>query len=282
MQDTQTFFIVSSGRSGTHALAEALELYESVDMHHEYQIAYTQPLAFKYYMRLINFDSVVETLQGTYGSAVALSDKPLWGDSSNKASWLIRPLLKVFPNAKFIWLVRDGRKVVSSFYHKLANECYDDKSVKIIRSWLELPEASTQPPPEKKYWWPLPPCYYYGELPERFRLICWHWNEINRFVGEQLYWVDLDHQHFVRLEDLVSKRTELENLLDFLDLPWCDDVWDMLQIPGNVGVPEDFSLSPEQLETFRNECQSMMERFMYDGSEYTMTYEHQPQNWKAT
>ncbi len=282
MQDTQTFFIVSSGRSGTHALAKALGMYEAIDMHHEYQISYIQPLAFEYYHRLVDFDSAVETLQGTYGSAVALSDKSLWGDSSNKASWLIRPLLKVFPKAKFIWVVRDGRKVVSSYFHKLSEECYDDKSVKIMRNWLENPNDNVQPPPEKKYWWPLRPSCYHEEPLERFRLISWYWSEVNRVIGEDLRWVELDNVHFVRLEDLVSKRIELESLLDFLDLPWRDDVRDMLQVPDNVGVPKNFSLSPEHLETFRNECQSMMERFMYSGSEYTMTYGHQPQNRKAT
>ncbi len=279
MQDTQPFFIVSSGRSGTHALAKALNIFPEVDCKHEYLVHYMQPLAFEYYHRLVSESEVIETIRGTYGSTVALSDKPLWGDSSNKASWLIRPLLKVFPNAKFIWLVRDGRKVVSSYYNKLADEMYDDKSVKIMRRWLENPDNNVQPPPEKKYWWPLPASCYQEDPLDRFGLVAWHWEEVNRAIGTQLRWVKQDNTFVVKLEDLVSNNApDLENLLNFLGLPLRDDVRNTLRVPDNVFTPQDFPLTSEQQKIFWKECRPTMELFDYS-EDFEYITEYHPEGW---
>ncbi len=280
MKNTQPVFVVSSGRSGTHALARALTHYPDIDMHHEYCVDYIQPLAFAYYHRLINLDEAVETIRGTYGGAVELSDKRIWGDSSNKLSWLIYPLLKVFPNAKFVWLVRDGRKVVSSFYHKLANECYDDGSVFRMRSWLESPDTYMQPPPEKKYWWPLPPWNPYWELPTRFELLCWHWSEVNHVIGKDIKWVPRGNAFIAKLEDLINVNNDrFGELLNFLGLPWNKDVVDSLKVPDNVHVPVDTSLTDEQEQVFWNECQSTMEEFAYAGETYTVDYH--PGGWES-
>jgi len=46
------FFIVSSGRSGTAMLHKALSAGPSMEMHHEYMVQVTQPLAVKRYLGL--------------------------------------------------------------------------------------------------------------------------------------------------------------------------------------------------------------------------------------
>lgn len=274
MKGTQPIFVVSSGRSGTYALAKALALHDTVSSNHEYMIQYTQPTAFQYYHHLTGLEETCETLDCVYGSAVAYSNKEIWIDSSNKASWLIYPILKVFPNAKFIWLVRDGRKVVSSFFWKLAKECYDFDAVESMYRWMHSPDSYPMPPPEKKYWWPLPP-----GVPGRFQfdLLCWHWAEVNRVIDNDLGWVNTENRLFMRLEDLATQRTKLEELLNFLDLPWRDDVWEQMRIPENVGKPEDALLTPAQLEVFWKECGTMMKRFSYTNTEeYKMEYNHKP------
>ncbi len=278
MNNTQPFFIVSSGRSGTHALAKALSLYPEVECHHEYMVHDTQPLAFSYYMRLLGQEEVEESLCAIYTGAVTLSDKSLWGDSSNKASWLIRPLLRVFPNAKFVWLVRDGRKVVSSYYNKLRKENYDDARVKSMYLWLKEPDVFVQPPPEKKYWWPLPSWYYCGNSPNQFELVCWHWNTINLTIEEQLRWVPPEQRCFYRLEDLVTQKAELEKLLDFLGLPMRDDVWNMLRVPDNVSAPMDVLLTSPELSIFWKECNDMMAKLGYAGTE-EYHVEYHPTGW---
>ena len=47
------FFIVSSGRSGTAMLHKALSAVPGVEMHHEYMVQITQPLAVRRYLGLV-------------------------------------------------------------------------------------------------------------------------------------------------------------------------------------------------------------------------------------
>ena len=91
---------------------------------------------------------------------------------------------------KFIHLVRDGRKVVSSYFHKLGDECYDDKSVAVLQAWLDDPVLNPMPPPEKKYWWNIPkpgtPLSKVFRRYDQFQRICFHWAEVNRFILARL------------------------------------------------------------------------------------------------
>src|SRR5580692_11330014 len=128
------FFIVSSGRSGTAMLHKALSSKPNVEIHHEYAVQITQPLAVKRYLGMIEETEARQTLEETFGAAIAQSRAAYWGDSSNKLSWLIPDLARLFPQARFVHLVRDGRKVASSYFHKLGAECYDDRSTAIFQA----------------------------------------------------------------------------------------------------------------------------------------------------
>ena len=77
---------------------------------------------------LIERAKCLQILDETYGAAVRYCDRAYWGDSSNKLSWIIPELAQLLPDAKFVHLVRDGRKVAGSYFRKLGDECYDDRS----------------------------------------------------------------------------------------------------------------------------------------------------------
>src|SRR6201996_8026170 len=185
---TQPFFIVSSGRSGTAMLHKALSIKAGVEMHHEYAVQITQPLAVRRYLNLIGEDDAQRILREAYGAAVQVSRGTHWGDSSNKLSWLIPDLASLFPDARFVHLVRDGRKVCSSYFHKLGAENYDDRSNAILQAHYD--GAAPAPPPEKPYWWPVPrrddPLADAFRGFDQFQRICWHWAEINRVALEAL------------------------------------------------------------------------------------------------
>ena len=151
----KVFFIVSSGRSGTAMLHKALSEKPGMAMHHEYAVNITQPLGVRRYLGLVGEGEARDGLWHSFGAAIQASAAPLWGDSSNKLSWLISDLAALFPQARFVHLVRDGRKVASSYFHKLGEECYDDRSTAILQAHLDNLDVPA-PPPEKKYWWPCP------------------------------------------------------------------------------------------------------------------------------
>jgi hypothetical protein len=269
------FFVVSSGRSGTAMLHKALSADPAVEMHHEYMVHHIQPLAVRRYMGLCDAAEAAAVLSQTYGAAVRYCEKAFWGDSSNKVSWLIPDLHALFPHAKFVHLVRDGRKVAGSYFHKLGDECYDDRSTAVLKAFIR--DGAPPPPPEKKYWWPLPPRDDPGvsafDHYNQFERIAWHWAEVNRVIRRDLLAIPRDKTLFVKLEDLRASEDVLRRLYDFLELAYRSEYFAMFQRPHNVNRPEDQLLNEAERARFQTIAGAMMAELGYAASpEYVVNY----------
>ena len=272
----QPFFIVSSGRSGTAMLHKALSAVTGVEMHHEYAVQITQPLAVKRYLGLISQEDCRRQVEETYGAAIRHSEAGHWGDSSNKLSWLIPDLAAQFPQARFVHLVRDGRKVCSSYFHKLGAECYDDRSTAIFQAYADDPRLPA-PPPEKKYWWPVPRKNSADATRFRgfsqFERICWHWAELNRVVLEELEHLAPERSLFLRLEELRESPSAVSELYHFLNLPYREADFTVFGRPHNVNRPEDKLLTEPQRTSFEAIAGAMQARLGYAGRpEYVVNY----------
>ena len=147
-------FILSSGRSGSQNDAKLFSNLEDIEVHHEYLCNIIQPLGTKYYMNIINKEAVNKGINSTYKASINLSTKKIWIDSSNKLTWILDQIIINFPDAKYVHIIRDGRRVASSYFNKLQSECYDDISTKIFYNYFKKQSVKNMPPPEKKYWWP--------------------------------------------------------------------------------------------------------------------------------
>jgi hypothetical protein len=180
------------------------------------------------------------------------------------------------PDAKFVHLVRDGRKVASSYFHKLSAECYDDASNGAMQAFYDDPDR-VAPPPEKKYWWPVP--RKSDALAGRFRgfnqfqRIAWHWAEINRIALEELEKLPSSRTLFVKLEDLRASPSQAQTLYEFLGQPYRDSDFAQFARPHNVNKPEDRLLTAEQTAQFDDIADAMMTRLGYAGTpEYVVNY----------
>ncbi len=274
---TQAFFVVSSGRSGTAMLQKALAAAPEVEMHHEYAVQVVQPLAVRRYLGLVDGETAVRVLERTHKAAARYSEKAYWGDSSNKNSWLIPELAQAMPEAKFVHLVRDGRKVAGSYFRKLAEECYDDRSTAILQAHYDDPAANPAPPPEKKYWWPVPrredPLAAKFRRFDQFARIAWHWAEINRAILESLARLPAQRSMMVRLEDLRASPAEVRRLFEFLSLPYRAEYAEAFGRPHNVNRPEDRLLSESERSAFARVAHPMMVLLGYaDCDEYVVKY----------
>ena len=274
---SRPFFIVSSGRSGTAMLTKALAQSPDVTIEHEYMVHIVQPLGVRRYQGLASAQEAAATLMAIHGAAIHYCQTPLWGDSSNKLSWLIPDLAAAFPDARFIHLVRDGRKVAGSFFHKLGAENYDDRSSAIFAEYLRAPQSVRMPPPEKKYWWPqaLPGTPWAEAFAgfNQFERIAWHWAEINAVILRDMEKIPPLQRFFVRLEDLRASPSTVKALYAFLDLPWQDSIFSIFQRPHNVNRPVDTPLTPDQAARFSRIAGAMMERLDYAGrEEYAVAY----------
>ena len=256
---------------------KVLSAARDIEMHHEYMVHLVQPLAIKRYMGCADAAEVNKVLRATHGAAIRYSNAAHWGDSSNKLSWLIPDLVELIPDAKFVHLVRDGRKVASSYFYKLGDECYDDRSTDILAAHMRDRACVPAPPPEKKYWWPLPRS---GDRFEQefqsfgqFERICWHWGEINRVILDAFAVLPAERKLFCRLEDLEGDPSEVRRLFDFLTLPYEPEHFEMFARPHNVNRPEDRLLDGTQSEKFSRIAGHMMEALGYAGEpEYVVKY----------
>ena len=257
-------------------LHKALSALANVEMHHEYMVQITQKLAVNRYLGLVGAEETRRILSETHGAAIHYSQADHWGDSSNKLSWLIPDLAGLFPNARFVHLVRDGRKVASSYFHKLGDECYDDRSTAILQAHLDDLSVPA-PPPEKKYWWPCPrrgaPDAAIFRKYTRFERICWHWAELNRIVMQDLAHLPAEKSLFVRLEDLRESPSIGRGLYEFLGLAYRDEDFSTFARPHNVNRPEDRLLDAVQRDAFETIAGAMQASLGYgDRPEYVVNY----------
>ena len=275
--ETPAFFVVSSGRSGTAMLQKALSAAGNIEMQHEYAVDIVQPLAVRRYLGIANEAEAREALRATHAAAIHYSEAPCWGDSSNKLSWLIPELASLLPRAKFVHLVRDGRKVASSYFHKLGAECYDDRSSAILQAFVDDPARNPAPPPEKKYWWPCPrngdPRAQKFRSFDQFQRIAWHWAEVNRVILEALEQIAASRKYFARLEELQDSADAVRELFGFLNLDYRHDHFQAFARPHNVNRPEDRLLDERQRNQFDSLAAPMMGRLGYaDRPEYVVNY----------
>lgn len=88
------FFVLNVGRSGSKAVARAFNL------RHEPEGS------------VVNLDNMNERMKND------LKTQGFYGETTHPLRWCIPELKTKFPNAIFLHLVRDGRKVVSSFLNR--------------------------------------------------------------------------------------------------------------------------------------------------------------------
>ena len=277
MKHTVPIFIIGSGRSGTLQMAKMLENIEGVQAHHEYLFENILKPSVLHRMGLIKSEGIKDILLETHVPAVHYSDEPVWVDSSNALPWIIRPLYELFPNARFIHLLRDGRKVVSSFYHKFSEIMYSDECVYKLNKWIANPELLLSPPPEKKYWRPIPVKgeKYFEEFTKfnRFQRLCYYWQDCNIRIYESLSVVPDNQKASFHLEDLVSDSTVLECFLNIFGAKYDDSYLLKLKRPVNVHVPQNFPLTENERVEFNSIAGHAMNMFGYSSlEEYHVVY----------
>lgn len=264
---TQPAFVIGSGRSGTRAMYKALLGLHGVEVHHEFACLEVQRLAAERYMGTTNDTAVQEGIQDLYGSAVFWSPADTWIDCSNKATWLVRELQERFPNARFLNLIRDGRKVSLSYFKKLNDEMYDDYSVNVMNAWLG-DQSLPKPPLEKRFWWniPQPGQPFHDEFStfSHFERAVYHWVNSNQFARESLETLDPDSSMTVKLEELVTSIELQEQVCEFLRVPYSKSLSDSLSSPKNVIVPIDFVLTSDQRSQFEAIASEEMRNLGYD------------------
>ena len=137
MKNTIPVFILSSGRSGTYSFFKNLKNLENLKVNHEYLFEETLKNSVSYHMKIINEKKILEFIDKKYSLGIKKTKKLFWIDSSNALPWIIKPLKNKFKNARFVFLIRNGKKVVSSFYNKYKNVMYNKKDILMLKKYFD-------------------------------------------------------------------------------------------------------------------------------------------------
>jgi hypothetical protein len=203
------FFVLSTGRSGSKAIAHTLsQSPDCICFHEPEPVLVKESTLYQYGL-----------LSDHYMQALLLSTRPrkvydkIYGESNQKFSPLIPVLSNIFPECKFIMLVRDGRKVVASTYE--------------MREWyMPIYEQQFLPKNAKSHlkdwsWYRLR-----GDLVgdmdtqswdnlSRFEKNCWLWTHVNNRILNDLKKIPKEKWMLVRLETLDE---QIQSICKFLQI----------------------------------------------------------------
>ena len=201
------FFVVTTGRSGSKTLAHLMRTVEGVGAFHEPRpqlIAH----ATRYAYGEISRAEMREILHDTFVRMGTFDPTLLHFESDQKYSNLIPLLAEILPQAKFVWLARDGRDVVSSCYgrgwYRYGKDVQGTFEATVYPPWRHYRiEGDRCGEMSTKAWESLSP----------FGKSAWYWGFINRTIDRDLASLPPQRSFFLRLEELNPRDDELMQFL---------------------------------------------------------------------
>ncbi len=196
------FFIVTTGRSGSTTIARALSVIHNVVAVHE--PAPELILESSGYRYGTTSGEEVRTLLRETRSPIA--SRSIYVESNQTLSLIIPEIVQVFPEARFIWLLRNGLDVVGStmqkqWYtgHSENHDRYED-CPPLQQAWIDGRIAADRCGEMSADEW---------EATGRFEKCCWYWDFVNRVIDEDLHKHAPDRFMLVRLEELDRRLPEI-------------------------------------------------------------------------
>lgn len=206
MDGENMFFIVSTGRSGSHAIVNALAQVPGLSPVHEPSPQLVlESSGYRY--RTVSEDDLRDILTRTRKQ---LAGSGPYCESNQTLSLMIPVLAHTFPKAKFVWLIRNGLDQVASAYakqwysgHSENHDRYED-CTPLQRLWIDGRIEGDRCGDVSVSEW---------KSMDRFAHCCWYWAYVNRVIEVDLKTSAPDRYSFVRLEEL---DVELPRLLSWL------------------------------------------------------------------
>ena len=187
-------FVLSTGRVGTMLLTRLFELEKGLNIEHEAlpEMLYTGKLAYA-------DPSNIEFTKGAFmaGRYEAIRDCQLqnlrYVETNNRLTFFAPAMAALFPNAKFIHLLRHPDSFVSS---GIQRNWYTGKTITDEGRIAPAKNSGIERQQDK---------------------IAWLWNATNSFIEDFKEGAGKDRTLTVRSEDLFSNTEEAERILNWLD-----------------------------------------------------------------
>ncbi len=249
-EDRTLFFVVSTGRSGTTSIASMLSQHPDIRCVHERRPQLIR-LSCAYSDGDIGRDELETHLADLY-IRYGVLPPGCYGEANQKFFNMIERLSALLPASKFIWLLRDGRDVVSSTYE---------------RGWYCDDELSRCPGNHatRKYWrenrlngrmaHAMSAADWNGLSP--FGKNCWYWGYVNRIIQQQLTAIRPDRWRLVKLESLKDQLAGISGFLGVRHFEFSD-----LVMNASASVPyARHDWTAEDRQGFSTYCSDVMDAY---------------------
>ncbi len=205
--DIQPFFVVTTGRSGSTTIANILNSHPKIECYHERRRQLIR-LSSEFAYGEKSSEQTENELRALYCNSGTTAEE-FYGESDQKFWNFISILAELIPRSKFIWLVRDGRKVVASTY---------------ARGWYSDTQKEQGHPTvsgfERYFYYRLNAAKC-GEISveewnsmSTFAKNCWYWGYLNHTIKQQLDKLPKDRWVLVKLEELQKSLNQIYGLLN--------------------------------------------------------------------
>lgn len=198
------FFVLSTGRAGSRTVASVLSQSPNCECLHEPEPRLiTETVQFRY--GEISRDEMATLLAGR---GETLFPDRVYGEANNRMSLVVPALRAAYPEARFVWLVRDGRDFVASadqrgWYHPQPE---DGPPNEWEATRLRGDRVGAVSPERWEAWSP-------------FERICWSWTYVNALIRDELAASGADVFQ-LRLEELEPSLGDLADFLGIDSVPW--------------------------------------------------------------
>ena len=210
---TPIVFIVSTGRSGSKAISDFLNKQSSIDCYHD-AFPHLNTWSCDLLYGRSSLSEIEEKLRALF-CAFSARGISHFGLSDQKVAPFIPLLDKIFPNCRFVWLLRHPKSFVASSYP---------------RGWFFNSEFGYSPNPNEYFPKEVVPSKFYadhringalcGEYSEddwremtAFERNCWYWKFWNDMIFRHLK--DLSHKVIkIQLDQLNNRKEELCSFLE--------------------------------------------------------------------
>jgi len=252
------FFVLTTGRSGSKSIAKFLSLSDKVVCLHEPAPVLVEESR-KYLSREYDHDKLVKLLRETRKPCLEGKE---YGESNNRLSFIIPALIDAFEDCKFIWLVRDGRKVVNSYYARgRYDEKFRNKNI-FTKNWIEAPQVGDM---NLSDW----------QKMDSFSKCCWYWSFTNKLIHRHLSELDEHKWIMLRIEDI---NDSINDINKFLSINKINEPFPWINIKKPRKKATDWhDWSDNQKSTFKSISGDMMDSIY---PEWEKEYERE-QNLKA-
>ncbi|MBM4265053.1 MAG: sulfotransferase [Deltaproteobacteria bacterium] len=236
------YFVLSTGRAGSRTIATALnQIPGTVCLHHPKPELVAEATAF--FCGTEPRAEIEKVLRETRKSTL---DGKVYGEVNLQHTLLFPILRDVFPEAKYIWLIRDGRDSVASMYYR---GWYDEVYPRQGPEWRKGRLHGDRTGDYTHEQW---------AAMSRFEKCCWCWLKYNQVIEDQLSRLEPSMWAKVRLDRLTSS---LPRLQKFLELPELGKV--QVEQLNTARQPVSYweRWTPRQRASFEKICGAAMDRW---------------------